>query len=45
LLKDVNEGNFEAAATEFEKWDHAGGKVVAGLLRRRVAEAAEFKSQ
>lgn len=42
LLQLLNKSNFEAAANEFEKWDHAGGKVVAGLLRRRKAEEAEF---
>jgi lysozyme len=42
LLRLVNSGDFEKAALEFEKWDHAGGKVVAGLLRRRQAEKAEF---
>lgn len=44
LLKLLNAGNHEAAAAEFEKWDHAGGKVVAGLLRRRLAEETEFKA-
>lgn len=43
LLKDLNKGDMEAAAGEFQKWDLAGGKVVAGLLRRRLAEASEFK--
>lgn len=42
LLKLVNAGMFAAAAEEFEKWDHASGKVVAGLLRRRLAEKEEF---
>ncbi len=42
LLKLVNVGNFTAAAEEFEKWSHASGKVVAGLLRRRLAEKEEF---
>lgn len=42
LLKLVNQGDMEDAAKQFEQWDHAGGKVVAGLLRRRQAEAAEF---
>lgn len=42
LLSLVNQGNFEAAAQEFDKWDHAGGQVVAGLLRRRQAEENEF---
>ncbi|SRR6266699_2365909 len=44
LLKLVDEGQFETAAKEFEKWDLAGGKVVAGLLRRRQAEEQEFQS-
>jgi lysozyme len=42
LLALINQGNFQAAADEFQKWDHAGGVVVAGLLRRRVAEQTEF---
>jgi hypothetical protein len=33
-----------SAADEFEKSDRAGGKVVAGLLRRREAEEREFKA-
>jgi lysozyme len=42
LLKDLNAGNFAAAADQFDLWDHAGGQVVAGLLRRRQAEEALF---
>lgn len=42
LLKFINAGNLRAAADEFEKWDHASGKVVQGLLRRRLAEKSEF---
>lgn len=44
LLKLVNDGDLEDAAKQFEQWDHAGGKVVAGLLRRRQAEEKEFQS-
>jgi len=44
LLKKVNEGDHEAAAEEFLKWDKAGGHVMAGLLKRRQAEAALFLS-
>ena len=40
----INEGNMAAAAVQFDSWDHAGGKVVAGLLRRRQAETTEFNS-
>jgi lysozyme len=43
LLKLVNNGNFEDAAKQFDEWDHASGKVVAGLLRRRQAETDEFQ--
>lgn len=42
LLKLVNENDMADAANEFEKWDHASGVVVAGLLRRRLAEKQEF---
>ena len=42
LLKLLNAGDFHGAADEFEKWDKAGGVVLAGLLRRRKAEEAEF---
>lgn len=44
LLRDLNAGNFAAAAAQFDSWDHAGGAVVAGLLRRRQAETALFSS-
>jgi lysozyme len=44
LLVDLNAGNIAAAATQFDLWDHAGGAVVAGLLRRRQAETALFET-
>jgi len=42
MLRLLNAGDYAGASNEFEKWDHAGGVVVAGLLRRREAEKAEF---
>jgi lysozyme len=42
LLRKLNAGDRVGAANEFEKWDHAGGRVLAGLLRRRLAERDEF---
>lgn len=42
LLRDVNAGRFESALGQFRLWDHCGGIVNAGLLRRRSAEASEF---
>lgn len=44
LLALLNKGETQAAALEFDKWDHAGGKVVAGLLRRRQAETNLFEA-
>ena len=44
LLKDLNAGDFAGAAGEFQKWDHAGGRVLAGLLQRRLGEANLFQT-
>ncbi len=43
LLRLLNAGDFEGAAGQFERWDKAGGRVIAGLLRRRQAEEALFR--
>ena len=43
MLKQLNAGNFTPAAGQFVLWDHAGGQVVMGLLRRRQAEQAMFQ--
>lgn len=45
LLKKHKAGDFAAAANEFGKWNKAGGKVMAGLTRRRAAEAALYKKK
>lgn len=42
LLKNINAGDMEGAALEFQKWTHADGKVMAGLIKRRHAEALLF---
>lgn len=42
LLKLLNAGNKEAAAQQFRRWNKAGGVEVAGLTRRRLAEADLF---
>ena len=44
LLRDLNAGDLAGAAAQFEAWDHASGEVVAGLLRRRIAEEVLFKA-
>jgi lysozyme len=45
LLRKVNAADFTEAAAQFALWVHAGGEVVAGLVRRRKEEAALFLSQ
>jgi lysozyme len=42
LLKMLNGGNYAGAAKQLELWDHVHGNVIAGLLRRRLAEEAMF---
>jgi GH24 family phage-related lysozyme (muramidase) len=42
LLKRLNAGDYAGAAGEFAKWTKSGGKVFAGLVRRRTEEAALF---
>jgi lysozyme len=42
LLRLLNEGNYAGAADQFTVWDHVGGTVIPGLLRRRMAERSLF---
>ena len=42
LLRKVNAADFAGAAAQFALWVHAGGEVVAGLVRRREEEAEMF---
>lgn len=42
LLRLHLAGDYDGAAAEFPNWDHAGGQVVAGLLRRRQGEQAVY---
>ncbi len=44
MLRMLNEGNHQLAAEQFEHWKYAGGHVVAGLLKRRLAEKQVFES-
>jgi lysozyme len=39
LLRRHLAGDYTGAASEFARWKHAGGRVMAGLVRRRAAEA------
>ena len=40
----LNRGWNEKAADEFPKWRKAGGRVLPGLVRRRIAERALFEA-
>ena len=42
LLKLLNQHSYNDAADRFLQWNHAGGKVMTGLTRRRVAERSLF---
>jgi len=44
LLTHVKAGEFDAAAGEFGKWNHAAGRVLPGLTARRAAEAELFSA-
>ena len=43
LLRKLLDSDYDGAAAEFARWDKAGGRVLAGLTRRRAAEAARFE--
>lgn len=44
LLKKLNASDYSGASKEFERWNRAGGKVLNGLTRRRIAERNLFLS-
>jgi lysozyme len=44
LLKKHRAGDYKGAQAEFAKWNRAAGKVMAGLTRRRAAEAKVYGS-
>lgn len=44
LVRKLNSGDVAGAALQFARWNQDNGKVVAGLTRRRQAEADLFVS-
>ncbi len=44
LRMKTNRGEFEEAADEFLKWTKAGGRVLPGLVKRRMDERALYLS-
>lgn len=44
LLRMLNAGDYAGASCQFGRWNKAGGKVLKGLVNRRLAETALFTS-
>ena len=44
LRMKLNREEYQGAADEFSKWRIAGGRVLAGLVRRRAAERSLFSA-
>lgn len=42
LLKKLNARDYDGAADEFLRWNKAGGRVLAGLVKRRISERIMF---
>lgn len=42
LLKMLNSGDYSGAEQQFQRWNKAGGSVLAGLTKRRAGEAQMF---
>ena len=45
LLEVLNEGKYELVPSEIKRWNKANGEVLAGLERRREAEALLFEGK
>jgi lysozyme len=42
LLKKLNRGDYDGAAEQFPRWRKGGGRVLAGLVKRRDDEQRRF---
>jgi lysozyme len=45
LLKVLNEGKYDEVPDQIVRWNKAGGEVLAGLVKRRQAEADMFQGK
>ena len=45
LLKKLNAKDYAGAAAQFDRWNRGGGRVLAGLVRRRAAERKMFEGK
>ena len=44
LRSKINRGDYDGASAEFPKWRRAGGRILKGLVRRRIAERELFEA-
>lgn len=44
LLRKLNAGDYEGAASEFLRWNKSNGQVLVGLTKRRIIEKSVFES-
>lgn len=42
LLRLLNAGNYAGASTQFDRWNLAAGRILPGLVKRRIAERQLF---
>ena len=45
MLRVLNEGKYDEVPAQMKRWNKAKGKVLAGLTRRREAEALMFEGK
>ena len=45
LLKLLNQADYAGAAAQFDRWTTAGGRKLAGLIKRREAERKMFEGK
>lgn len=43
LRAKINRQDYDGASAEFPKWRRAGGRILKGLVRRRIAEQALYE--
>ena len=45
ILRILNEGDYGGVPEQIKRWNKAGGEVLAGLVKRREAEANLFEGK
>jgi lysozyme len=45
LLRKWKHGDLDGAAKQFDRWNRAGGRILAGLVKRRAVERRVFEGR